>query len=122
MSTATATPGPGREQRSAGVADFPLLDALRGLAALGVLVYHVAFQALALNGGPLEALAAPLAQGEVGIAIFFALSGFLLYRPYGYARLARSSSIPSGRLGARSRTRAVSSRSYRGNSSTDIRQ
>jgi peptidoglycan/LPS O-acetylase OafA/YrhL len=55
---------------------FPLLDGLRGIAALGVFCYHL---------DHLRPLPAPLHQlashGNAGVPLFFLLSGFLLYRP-----------------------------------------
>ena len=63
---------------------FPLFDGLRAIAALSVLVYHV-------SGGGFNRLPSPLrealAHGDVGVAIFFVISGFLLYRPFVRARL-----------------------------------
>jgi len=55
---------------------FPLLDGLRGIAALGVFFYH--FDHLRTLPGPLHQLAA---HGNAGVPLFFLLSGFLLYRP-----------------------------------------
>lgn len=58
--------------------DFPGITALRALAACLVLVSHVAFWsgASGLDGvGPL------LARGDAGVAIFFAISAFLLLGP-----------------------------------------
>jgi peptidoglycan/LPS O-acetylase OafA/YrhL len=64
---------------------FPLLDPMRAIAALSVLLYHVAFASQATwEGGPLAQLAGRL---DVGVSIFFLLSGFLLYRPFVRARL-----------------------------------
>jgi peptidoglycan/LPS O-acetylase OafA/YrhL len=60
--------------------DLQGINALRGLAAMGVLVYHVTF-AVPLNG-----LAITVAgQGWRGVALFFFLSGFLLQRPFAAA-------------------------------------
>ena len=59
---------------------FPLLDTFRAIGALAVLTTHVAFWSgdYTRNGtwGTL------LARLDVGVAIFFVLSGFLLSRPY----------------------------------------
>jgi peptidoglycan/LPS O-acetylase OafA/YrhL len=64
---------------------FPLLDPMRAIAALSVLAYHVAFASQAtFEGGALAQLAGRL---DVGVSIFFLLSGFLLYRPFVRARL-----------------------------------
>lgn len=54
---------------------FPALDGLRAIGALAVLSAAVG---LSLNS-PL------LARLDVGVAIFFAISGFLLYRPHAVA-------------------------------------
>lgn len=57
---------------------LPLLDGLRGLGALLVLVSHVGFWTGATRSG---VWGAALARGDAGVAIFFALSAFLLLRP-----------------------------------------
>ena len=59
---------------------FPLLDTLRAVGALSVFTTHAAFWAAAYTGhGVWGTLAARL---DVGVAVFFVLSGFLLSRPY----------------------------------------
>ena len=59
---------------------FPVLDTLRFLGALAVLTTHVAFYSGDYQRhGVLGTL---LARLDVGVAIFFVLSGFLLSRPY----------------------------------------
>ena len=62
---------------------FPGFDGFRAIAALGVLVNHVAFltgqtklKTFGLDLGPF------LARLDIGVAIFFLISGFLLYRPF----------------------------------------
>lgn len=63
---------------------FPVLDTMRVVGALAVLTTHCAF-----NAGAYErhgAWGSFLARLDVGVAIFFVLSGFLLSRPW----LARS--------------------------------
>ncbi|HEX6421938.1 MAG TPA: acyltransferase family protein [Acidimicrobiales bacterium] len=85
---AVDTPGdpPGGLGSSAGW--FAGLDGVRGLAALGVLVTHVALKTgFTVN----DARGHYLARLDVGIAIFFVLSGFLLYRPFVARRLAGGS-------------------------------
>jgi peptidoglycan/LPS O-acetylase OafA/YrhL len=60
--------------------DFAVLDTLRFVGALAVLTTHVAFQSGDyVRHGVLGTL---LARLDVGVAIFFVLSGFLLSRPY----------------------------------------
>jgi peptidoglycan/LPS O-acetylase OafA/YrhL len=64
---------------------LPLLDGVRAIAALSVLVFHAGFWSnITMTGSP----AAPfLSRLDVGVSIFFVLSGFLLYRPFVRARL-----------------------------------
>jgi len=59
--------------------DLPLLDGVRALAALMVLITHVGFDTGASARGPAGAL---LARLDAGVALFFALSGMLLLRPW----------------------------------------
>jgi peptidoglycan/LPS O-acetylase OafA/YrhL len=57
------------------------LDGLRAIAAFVVLIFHVAFSTADLlngSGGGWRIVA----HGDVGVPIFFALSGLLLYRPW----------------------------------------
>jgi peptidoglycan/LPS O-acetylase OafA/YrhL len=66
-------------------ARFPLLDSVRAIAALSVLVFHAAFWSnITLTG---SAAAPFLTRLDVGVTIFFVLSGFLLYRPFVRSRL-----------------------------------
>jgi peptidoglycan/LPS O-acetylase OafA/YrhL len=55
------------------------MDSLRAIAALAVVGYHVAPYAGALESSFLTAVAAQL---STGVALFFVISGFLLYRPF----------------------------------------
>lgn len=55
------------------------LDALRGVAAWLVLLSHVGFWTGETSGGAVGSLAA---RGDVGVAIFFALSAALLSAPF----------------------------------------
>lgn len=64
---------------------FPCFDGLRAIAALLVIVVHVAFQAGVTTR---TAAGAYTARGEMGVAVFFVISGFLLYRPFVAARFA----------------------------------
>jgi peptidoglycan/LPS O-acetylase OafA/YrhL len=60
--------------------DFPVLDTLRAVGAIAVLTTHVSFQTGDyVRHGILGAL---LARLDLGVAVFFILSGFLLTRPY----------------------------------------
>ncbi|MCI4063219.1 acyltransferase [Micromonospora sp. R77] len=62
---------------------LPALDAVRIIGALAVVGHHVGF-ATGRNTGD-SALGAWLSRLDVGVAIFFVLSGFLLFRPYAQA-------------------------------------
>jgi peptidoglycan/LPS O-acetylase OafA/YrhL len=68
----------GREPRQVA------LDGLRGLAALAVLLTHVGFQSGTYDDGLLGRV---LGRFDLGVALFFALSGYLLHLPF--ARAAR---------------------------------
>jgi peptidoglycan/LPS O-acetylase OafA/YrhL len=86
--TARVEPGPGVELAP----EFPALDTLRALGALAVLTTHVTFQSGDyLQHGVWGFLFSRL---DVGVAIFFVLSGFLLSRPH-LARAALGRPRPS---------------------------
>lgn len=55
------------------------LEGLRALAALAVVVTHAGFMAGTIGRNVLPGF---VARMDVGVALFFVLSGFLLYRPY----------------------------------------
>jgi peptidoglycan/LPS O-acetylase OafA/YrhL len=59
---------------------FPLFDSLRGLAVLSVLVWHVFVFTGALDRRWIGD--AVSTAGSLGPLLFFAISGFLLYRPW----------------------------------------
>ncbi|MCW2999349.1 MAG: acyltransferase [Solirubrobacterales bacterium] len=66
---------------------FPHFDALRAVAAVSVLLFH----AIGFWGGGLADGAAGrsfIARLEVGVPVFLAISGFLLYRPFVAAHAA----------------------------------
>jgi peptidoglycan/LPS O-acetylase OafA/YrhL len=59
---------------------YPLVDGLRAVAAIGVLLTHSAISSgLITAGGTGSRYAQRL---EVGVTIFFVISGFVLYRPF----------------------------------------
>lgn len=68
------------EPRVETAPQFPALDALRAIGALAVLTTHASFQTGSYNVHGL--FGTLLARLDVGVAIFFVLSGFLLSRPY----------------------------------------
>ena len=88
------TPTGDRPAAAAGQRVFlPALEGMRGLAALGVLVTHVAFQTAA-TGIPL--VGRLLERFDMAVAVFFALSGFLLWRPHALAARGLRTAPPLG--------------------------
>lgn len=73
------------ERRGPERVTFPCFDGFRALAAVVVLVTHVAFLS-GFNGR--SRFGAFTARMDVGVAVFFMISGFLLYRPFVASRLA----------------------------------
>jgi len=59
--------------------DLPVLEAFRGLAAIMVVFTHVGFIS---GAGMAGAWAGWLSRLDFGVALFFLLSGFLLFRPF----------------------------------------
>ncbi|MBF4480036.1 MULTISPECIES: acyltransferase family protein [Rhodococcus] len=69
--------------RNRSVSGFlPALEGMRGFAAVGVLITHVAFQTGAVHDSPIGRV---WARFDLAVALFFALSGFLLWRPHAAA-------------------------------------
>lgn len=64
---------------------YPALDGLRAVGALFVVLTHVGFQSGDALAGPFAGF---LSRLDVGVAVFFVLSGFLLFRPHVAAHLA----------------------------------
>ncbi|WP_241384932.1 acyltransferase family protein [Rhodococcus sp. CH91] len=70
-------------ERNSTVSGFlPALEGMRGFAAVGVLITHVAFQTGAVHS---DLLGRVWARFDLAVALFFALSGFLLWRPHAAA-------------------------------------
>jgi peptidoglycan/LPS O-acetylase OafA/YrhL len=79
-----------------GSAFYPAVEGLRAVAALLVLLVHVSFVAgLTTAAG---ATGDYTARAEVGVGVFFVLSGFLLYRPWVVAHLDGEPGPPLGRF------------------------
>jgi peptidoglycan/LPS O-acetylase OafA/YrhL len=79
------------------VSFLPSIEGARGIAALGVLTYHVSL----FTHGPLRSIAD---RFWLGVPLFFLISGFLLYRPFAHATLY-GTKRPS--LGRYARARAL---------------
>ncbi len=58
---------------------FDCFDGLRAIAAFAVLVHHASFATGDMNNGRFAHYFTHL---DIGVAIFFLISGFLLYRPF----------------------------------------
>jgi len=72
----------------------PALEGMRGLAALGVVVTHVAFQTGATG---IPVLGRVLERFDMAVAVFFGLSGFLLWRPHAAAARGLGAAPRAGR-------------------------
>jgi peptidoglycan/LPS O-acetylase OafA/YrhL len=84
-----------------GIRSFlPAVEGMRACAAMGVVVTHVAFQ----TGHSSGAAGRLFGRFDLAVAVFFALSGFLLWR--GHAAAARGSG-PRPRTGHYLRSRVV---------------
>ncbi len=78
---------------------FPLFDGLRGIAVLGILSFHVSEFSGQLGSG-IPGRFYEVAGGEA-VLLFFAISGFLLYRPYVAAHAGGRSGPPATVYGRR---------------------
>jgi len=79
---------------------FPLLDSIRAVAAISVLLVHVGI----FTGGFNPWYKQLFAQLDIGVPVFFLLSGFLLYRPM---LASRVSGLPKQKTIAYARNRFV---------------
>jgi peptidoglycan/LPS O-acetylase OafA/YrhL len=66
-------------------ATFPCFDGLRAIAAITVVLHHASFPTGKMINGRLAPYFTHL---DIGVAVFFLISGFLLYRPWVVAALA----------------------------------
>ncbi len=65
--------------------DFPCFDGLRAIAALSVIIVHTGFPTGFTTRQ--HFWGAYTSRGEIGVSVFFLISGFLLYRPFVAAHL-----------------------------------
>jgi peptidoglycan/LPS O-acetylase OafA/YrhL len=79
-------------QNSVGPPVFPVLDTLRALGAVAVVGTHTSFWAGAYLGHGIWGTL--LSRLDIGVAVFFVLSGFLLSRPW-LARAQQHLPLPS---------------------------
>lgn len=86
MLPARTGPRPAPASAPAGPGHLDALDGLRAVAAAAVLITHVgALTGYVGTGTPASWV---VSRGDVGVPIFFALSGLLLYRPWVVAALS----------------------------------
>jgi peptidoglycan/LPS O-acetylase OafA/YrhL len=77
---------------------FPCFDGLRAIAAVLVVMVHTSFG----SGFTLRSWAGIYtARFEIGVSVFFLISGFLLYRPFAASHIAGTPSPVVGRFWAR---------------------
>ncbi len=74
---------------------FPCFDGLRAIAAILVVLVHTSFA----SGFTVRSAAGIYtARLEVGVSVFFLISGFLLYRPFAASHIAGGASPAAGRF------------------------
>ncbi len=83
---------------------FPAFDGLRAIAAIGVLLVHTTFVTGITSRSSFGNYTARL---EIGVAVFFLISGFLLYRPFAVAHLSGGPSLSAGAFWIRRLLRIV---------------
>ncbi len=83
---------------------FPCFDGLRALAALLVVAVHTSF-ASGFSGRSWVGIYT--SRLEVGVAVFFLISGFLLYRPFAASHIAGGAAPAVGRFWVRRFLRIV---------------
>ena len=90
-----------RRRQSKGVQKprhFPCFDGLRAIAAVLVVMVHTSFG----SGFTLRSSAGIYtARLEIGVSVFFLISGFLLYRPFAASHIAGAPSPGVGRFWVR---------------------
>lgn len=83
---------------------FPLFDSLRAIAALSVFTVHLPFL---ITLGSDSTVAPYLLNLNSGVAVFFLISGFLLYRPFVKARWEARDQPEAGQFAIRRVLRIV---------------
>ena len=87
-----------RQETSERPRHFPCFDGLRAIAAILVVVVHTSFA----SGFTLRSSAGIYtARFEIGVSVFFLISGFLLYRPFAASHIAGGASPAPGKFWVR---------------------
>jgi peptidoglycan/LPS O-acetylase OafA/YrhL len=101
----TVPTSPTADQRPArGATRFPCFDGLRALAALLVIGVHTTFVSGFTGRSGIGNYTSRL---EIGVSVFFVISGFLLYRPFVAAHFVDKSGPPVGAFWVRRLRRIV---------------
>lgn len=83
---------------------FPAFDGLRAIAAVSVLLLHTAF----MSGFTMRSsFGVYTSRLEIGVSVFFLISGFLLYRPFAVSHLSARPSPNTRRFWERRLLRIV---------------
>lgn len=93
-----------RQQETVRPRHFPCFDGLRAIAAITVVLVHTAFVSGFTTASPYGIYTARL---EVGVSVFFLISGFLLYRPFAASHIAGRQAPATGRFYVRRLLRIV---------------
>lgn len=84
-------PSVGHHARSAPRVELPCVDGARAVAAFAVVAYHAAgyaYYSYGTHWAPRPVRSVMSVLGQLGVAMFFVLSGFLLHRPFASAHLS----------------------------------
>ncbi len=106
---AAGSPVPARRRRGARQEPvrprhFPCFDGLRAFAAVTVVMVHTAFISGFTTSSPYGIYTARL---EIGVSVFFLISGFLLYRPFAASHIGGGKAPSTGRFWVRRLLRIV---------------
>ncbi len=99
-----ARPARGGDHEVARPRRFPCFDGLRAIAAVLVVLVHTSFASGFTTRSPEGIYTARL---EIGVSVFFLISGFLLYRPFAASHLGGGLSPDVGRFWVRRLLRIV---------------
>jgi len=89
---------PAHQAAAARPRHFPCFDGLRAIAAILVVLVHTSFA----SGFTLRSSAGIYtARLEIGVAVFFLISGFLLYRPFAASHIAGGAAPSTGKFWVR---------------------